>query len=66
MSEKINETEMDELVEFLLAWGKENDFSFILPNDNEDNEIDFININLKTKVIYIDELGIDMPLTEVR
>jgi hypothetical protein len=57
--------EMDVLVEFLLDWGKENDFSFVLANKDDDKNIDFININLKTKTIYIDELNIIEPLTEV-
>jgi len=56
---------MDVLVEFLLDWGKENDFSFVLANKDDDKNIDFININLKTKTIYIDELNIIEPLTEV-
>ena len=59
------ENEMEILVDFLLTWGKENDFKFILPNGDEDKNIDYININLKTKTIYIDELDINEPLTEV-
>jgi hypothetical protein len=35
-----------------------------VPHDDEKN-IDFININFKTNIIYVDELGIDEPLTEV-
>jgi len=61
----MEENEMDVLVEFLLDWGKENDFSFVLANKDDDKNIDFININLKTKTIYIDELNIIEPLTEV-
>jgi len=59
------ENEMEILVDFLLTWGKENDFQFIIPNGEEDKNIDYININLKTKTIYIDELDINEPLTEV-
>lgn len=55
---------MDELIEFLVGWGARNGFKFVAPSDDEKN-IDFININLKTSTIYVDELGIDKPLTEV-
>jgi hypothetical protein len=55
---------MDELLKFLIDWGKKNDFQFILPS-NEEANIDFININLKTQKIYADELDVNEPLTEV-
>ena len=55
---------MEELLEFLIKWGKKNDFEFILPTDDEKN-IDFICVNLKTQKIYADELDINKPLTEV-
>jgi hypothetical protein len=60
------DSELDILTDFLLDWSKANDFSIVLPNcDDEDKIIDFININLKTKTIYIGELGIEELLTEV-
>lgn len=55
---------MDELLEFITAWGARNDFKFVTPSDDEKN-IDFININLKTNTIYVDELNVNEPLTEV-
>ena len=55
---------IDELFEFLSSWGARNGFKFVTPSDGEKN-IDFININFKTDTIYVDELGIDEPLTEV-
>ena len=64
--DKEKDTQLNILVDFLLDWGKANDSSFILPNtDDDDTLIDFININFKTNTIYIGELGIDKPLTEV-
>ena len=64
MEELDDLNEVDELFEFLVSWGKKNDFQFILPSNDEAN-IDFININLKTQKIYADELDINEPLTEV-
>lgn len=61
-------SEHEKLMEFLADWGIRNDFKFVLPTEDEEKDesvIDYININLKTKVIYVDELGIDAPLTEV-
>jgi len=58
------EKKVDELFEFLASWGARNNFKFVVPHDDEKN-IDFININFKTNIIYVDELGIDEPLTEV-
>ena len=55
---------MNELLDFLIKWGKQNNFKFVLPS-GDDKMIDFININLKTSTIYADELDIDKPLTEV-
>lgn len=63
--DKDKDTQLNILVDFLLDWGKANDSSFILPNCDDDKFIDFININLKTNTIYIDELNITEPLTEV-
>ena len=48
---------MDELLKFLSNWGAENKFKFILPKDGE-KKIDFININLKTNTIFVDEINI--------
>lgn len=48
---------MDELLKFISNWGAENKFKFILPKDGEKN-IDFININFKTKTIFVDEINI--------
>ena len=55
---------VDELFEFLSSWGARNDFKFVTPSDGEKN-VDFININFKTNTIYVDELNINEPLTEV-
>ena len=55
---------MDELLEFITAWGARNGFKFVTPSDGEKN-IDFININFKTNTIYVDELNVNEPLTEV-
>jgi hypothetical protein len=58
--------EIDELFDFLIEWAKKNNFSIVVPSDEEiDKDIDFININLKTKTVYADELNIIEPLTEV-
>ena len=62
MAKKVNP--IDELFEFLSAWGARNGFKFVTPSDDEKN-IDFININFKTNTIYVDELNINGPLTEV-
>ena len=58
------EKAINELFDFLSSWGARNEFKFVTPSDGEKN-VDFININLKTNTIYIDELSIDKPLTEV-
>lgn len=54
----------EELVKFLSKWGIKHGYSIVTPN-NEDAEIDYFNINLNTKTIYIGELGINESLTEV-
>ena len=54
---------MEKLLSFLIKWAKNNDFEIIVSTD--DKEIDFVNINLKTKKIYFDELDIKDDLTEV-
>jgi len=56
--------EADMLIKFLSEWGARNEFKFVLPQ-NDDANIDFININLKTQTIYADELNVTEPLTEV-
>jgi hypothetical protein len=56
--------EIDKLFEFLSSWGARNNFKFVTPSDDEKN-IDFININFKTNTIYVDELNVTEPLTEV-
>ena len=54
----------DELVKFLSKWGIKHGYDIVTPN-NDEAEIDYFNINLNTKTIYIGELGIDEALTEV-
>jgi hypothetical protein len=55
-----------ELFEFLLDWSVRNNYSLVLPTDDQaDVDVDFININLKTNTMYMGILGIDKPLTEV-
>jgi len=56
---------MENLFNFLITWAGKNNFGIVLPNESIDKNIDFININLKTKIIYFDELNIIEPLTEV-
>jgi len=51
----------DKLISFLIKWAKENECSIVLPNDG-DKDIDFININLKTKTLYFGELDINEDL----
>jgi len=53
----------DKLISFLLDWSKNNDYQIVLPNDG-DKDIDFININLKTKTLYFGELGINDNLID--
>jgi hypothetical protein len=58
------EEEVDEgskLIELLCVWGKRNGFKFIAPV--KDRDVDFININLKTRTIYVDCLNVDENLT---
>ena len=62
MAKKMNP--VDELFEFLSSWGAKNNFKFVTPSDCDKN-VDFININFKTETIYVDELNVDEPLTEV-
>ena len=56
---------MEDLFKFLVDWAGKNDFGIVVPNNDDDKNIDFININLKTKMIYFDELDINDALTEV-
>ena len=56
----------EKLISFLIKWGKKHNFMLVLPNNIKDDEnIDFININLKTKKIYFGDLEITKPLTDV-
>lgn len=64
MAEEEEINPIDELFEFLSSWGAKNNFKFVTPSDGEKN-IDFININFKTNTVYVDELNINEPLTEV-
>jgi len=68
MMKKLNKMEQDknikELFEFLLDWSTRNNYSLVLPTDDQ-ADIDFININLNTNTMYMGILGIDQPLTEV-
>lgn len=57
--------EVEELSKFLVKWAKKHDYSFVLPTGHDDKPIDNFFINVKTKTIYVSELGIDEPLTEV-
>ena len=62
--EQISDPEGDELVTFLLEWGKKYGYTISLPNDTE-KTIDFVQINSITKVIYFDEFNITEPLTDI-
>lgn len=61
------ENSLDELMDALLLFAKKCNYSIVTPNSNVDDEdeIDFININLRTNTIYFTTLDIDKPLTEV-
>jgi hypothetical protein len=41
---------------------KKNDFQFMVKKQDDDKDIDFININAKTKTIYIGDLNINEEL----
>ena len=56
--------EADDLLKFLSQWGIRNKFKFILPKSDK-TELDFININLKTRSIYVDELDIDKEIIDM-
>lgn len=55
---------MEKLIEFLMNWADEKDFQFSVNTSDEEKEIDFININIKTKTIYIGELDINEELVK--
>ena len=62
-TDEVSDPEGDELVSFLLKWGRKYGYSISLPNDTE-KPIDFVQINAITKVIYFDEFKITEPLTD--
>ena len=62
-TDEVSDPEGDELVAFLLKWGRRYGYSISLPNDTE-KTIDFVQINAITKVIYFDEFKITEPLTD--
>lgn len=56
---------MEELFDFLIPWAAKNNYKIIMPaEDKDDVEIDFININDKTKSIYIGDLGLEKEIFE--
>ena len=61
---EFDENEIDILLKFLSQWGIRNQFNFILPKSDE-TELDFININLKTRSIFVDELNIDKEIIDI-
>jgi hypothetical protein len=61
---EFDEKEADDLLKFLAQWGTRNKFKFILPKDDK-IEMDFININLKTQSIFVDELDIDKEIIDI-
>lgn len=56
---------MEELFNFLIPWAANNNYKIIMPEKSEDDiEIDFININDRTKSIYIGNLGLEKEIYE--
>lgn len=53
--------DVEELVMFLSEWGKKYNYSIIISN-NDEEIINYININLSTKKIYIDSLENNEPI----
>lgn len=52
----------DDLIKYIVDWARKNEFDFIINCENDNEEIDFININLNTKTIYVGDLNITEPL----
>ena len=50
------------LIQNILVWAKKNKFSITMPDNPTKESIDFININLKNKTIYVGDMGIDKEL----
>lgn len=56
---------MEELINFVIKWAAENNYSIVVPNDKDDEDLDFITINSKTNTIYFGDLNVESPLTDV-
>lgn len=62
----MNEKEIEKLFQYLLDWSADNGFNIIIPNEmHDDKVIDFININLKKRTVYLGDLDIEESLTDV-
>lgn len=56
---------MEELINFVIKWAAENNYSIVVPKDKDDEDLDFITINSKTNTIYFGDLNVESPLTDV-
>lgn len=55
---EFNEDEINIFMKFLSEWGVKNQFKFIY-SKNDDNEIDFFNVNCKTRSIFVGKLNVN-------
>lgn len=51
-------TPEDKLLAYLGLFCKVNGYKIIIP-DRDEEEIDFVNLNFRTKEMYVGEMGID-------
>lgn len=54
----MKKTPEDELLEYLGLFCKVNGYEIVIPNKDEE-EIDFVNLNFRTRQMYVGEMGID-------
>lgn len=56
--------DMKELINFLIPWAKKEGYDISLDYQDPDKEIDFININNKTRKVYFGDLDIENEIAE--
>ena len=56
-------TPEEKLLAGLAAFCKENGYEIVIPDDKDEEEIDFVNLNFKKRSMYVGSLDIDSNLT---
>jgi hypothetical protein len=56
---------VEEIFENIIKFARDNDYDIVISDNNEEGDIDFININIKKKTVYMGELDVTDDLTPV-